>query len=110
MFPADPVLIARGKHATLSRERRALLKRVQVACSMLMDQTAQIMRDSEKEPPADASHLTAAATLLEDAGNARAELMAVCKQIAEIKDLAWGVISYEDYDDKSPSRKEPAEA
>lgn len=91
MFPADSILLARGKYATLSSERRALLKRVQSSCSLLMDQASQIMRDAEKEPPVNSDHLQAAFTCLETAGNARAELVKVCELMGEIKEDAWGV-------------------
>lgn len=91
MFPSDDILLARGKYSTLGAERRALLKRVQSSCSLLMDQASQIMRDAEKEPPVNASHLEAALNCLEQAGNARAELVKVCQQMGEIKEDAWGV-------------------
>lgn len=90
MFPSDSILLARGKYSTLSSERRALLKRVQSSCSLLMDQASQIMRDAEKEPPVNAEHLTAAAACLEQAGNARAELVKVCEQMIPLKQEAWG--------------------
>lgn len=90
MFPADHILLARGKYATLSSERRALLKRVQSSMSLVMDQASQIMRDAEKEPPANSEHLAAVANLLEQAGNARAELVKVCEQMVGLKEEAWG--------------------
>jgi len=90
MFPSDSILIARGKYSTLGAERRALLKHVQSSCSLLMDQASQIMRDAEKEPPANADHLSAALICLEQVGNARAELVKVCEQMIEIKEEAWG--------------------
>ena len=90
MFPPDDILLARGKYSTLSKERRALLKRVQSSCSLLMDQCSQIMRDAEKEPPLQAIHLEAASTCLEDAGNARAELVKVCEAMLELREKAWG--------------------
>ena len=91
MFPSDDILIARGKYSTLGAERRALLKRVQSACSLLMDQASQIMQDAEKEPPVNSEHLSAAAHCLEQAGNARAELVKVCEQMQGLKEEAWGV-------------------
>lgn len=90
MFPSDDILIARGKYSTLGSERRALLKHVQSSCSLVMDQASQIMRDAEKSPPENADHLEAALNCLEQAGNARAELVRVCEQMNEIKDKAWG--------------------
>ena len=90
MFPADDILLARGQYATLGSERRALLKHARASCSLLMDQASQIMRDAEKSPPESADHLEAAANCLEQAGNARAELVKVCEQMNEIKDKAWG--------------------
>lgn len=90
MFPADSILLARGKYATLGTERRSLLKRVQSSCTLLMDQASQIMRDAEKSPPESADHLEAALNCLEQAGNARAELVKVCEQMNELRETAWG--------------------
>jgi len=90
MFPSDDILLARGKFSTLSHERRNLLKRVQSSCSLLMDQASQIMRDAEKEPPVNDVHLSAAASCLEQAGEARLELVKVCEQMDDLKELAWG--------------------
>ena len=90
MFPADDILLARGKFSTLGAERRVLLKRVQSSCTLLMDQASQIMRDAEKEPPQQVIHLEAALTCLEDAGNARAELVKVCEAMLELREKAWG--------------------
>ena len=91
MFPADSILLARGKYATLGAARRALLKSAQAACSLLMDQASQIMRDVEQEPPCKPEHLQAAFDCLEQAGNARAELIKICEQMIELKQEAWGV-------------------
>ena len=90
MFPSDDILLARGKYSTLGSERRALLKRVHSSCSILMHQASQIMRDAEGEPPAKPEHLQAAANCLEQATEARAELVKVCEQMVELKELAWG--------------------
>ncbi len=95
MFPPDDILLARGKYSTLSKERRILLKHVQSSCSLLMDQASQIMRDAEKEPPQKSIHLEAAFTCLEDAGNARAELIKVCEAMLELREKAWGHKDYE---------------
>ena len=90
MFPSDDILLARGKYATLGGERRALLKRTLSSCSLLMNECSQIMRDAEKDVPDNPDHLQAAFTCLEQASDARAELVKVCEQMAELKELAWG--------------------
>jgi len=104
MFPAEHILLARGKYSTLGHERRELLKRIHHYCSLLINQASAIMRDSEKDLPDSKDALSNAVKYLEESGNARAELVKVCEQMIEIKDLAWGTM---DYDDKSP--REPGD-
>ncbi len=90
MFPSDDILIARGKYATLGSERRALLKRIQSSCSLLVSEASQIMREAEKEHPDNPDFVTAAYTLLDTAKAAREELVKVCAAREEVKDLSWG--------------------
>jgi hypothetical protein len=60
MFPADDILIARGKHATLRKERREQLERVRGICTMLITEAQAALRDCEKVPPQSLENLKSA--------------------------------------------------
>ena len=90
MFPSDAILLARGKYSTLGAERRALLKRVQSSCSLIMTECQQVMRDAEKELPDNPDYLSAIHTLVHQVDEARADLVKVCEQMVSLRDEAWG--------------------
>jgi hypothetical protein len=90
MFPADDILLARGKHATLRKERREQLERVRGICTTLITEAQAALRDCEKVPPQDPSHLVTINKCLENLKSARERLMTVGLGLEEVKPDAWG--------------------
>lgn len=89
MFPADAILIARGKYATLSKERRRELKIAQATAQNLMNAASQIMRDLETEPPVDNGHVEAAQDCINMLSDSQAKLLALGTQMQELLPQAW---------------------
>ena len=89
MFPADPILIARGKYATLSRERRKLLRDAQDHSQSLMASITWIMRDCEAEPPSDIKPLQTAGECITGLQDIRGKIVELSNQMLELKPEAW---------------------
>lgn len=88
-FPADDVLIARGKYSTLGKERRAQLERVQRICSQVVTEAHKTLRDCDQIPPVDESHLDTLASSVEQLKDLRAYIVALCASMQMQKELAW---------------------
>jgi hypothetical protein len=89
MFPADPILLARGKYATLSKERRRELRLAQDLAQNLMNQTSQIMRDLETEPPVTGEFIEIAGQCLAGLKESRERVVGLSTQMQELKPVAW---------------------
>ena len=89
MFPSDAILIARGKYATLSKERRRELKIARETGQNLMNAASQIMRDLETEPPVNGGHVEAAQACINTLSDCQAKLGELGAQMQELLPQAW---------------------
>lgn len=90
MYPADDILVARGKYATLSKERRQQIERVQTICKTIMHLANPLLDDCQEKPPANADPLTKLQDCLKNAQTARDRIVVLCGAMAELEPLAWG--------------------
>lgn len=90
MFPAEDVLIARGKYSTLSKERKEQIQRVQGICTTMVTAAHQILTDCQAKPPANLAAYESMAKCLENAISARDRITALCAGMADIEPKAWG--------------------
>lgn len=90
MYPADDILIARGKYSTLSKERKEQIKRVQGICTTMMTAAAQILNDCQAKPPTNMAAYESMAKCLENAISARDKIATLCNDMAELEPVAWG--------------------
>jgi hypothetical protein len=87
MFPADEILIARGKYSTLSRERRVQLERVRKTMDHLQQLTVNVVRTmTTDEPQYKVADMRRCLDSLEDAAG---KIIALSDEMAELKPLAW---------------------
>lgn len=89
LFPADDVLIARGKYSTLGKERRIQLERVQKICSTIFTEANQVLKDCEQIPPSDSSHIANLEACLDHLQDGRQRLVELCAEMMAEKMLAW---------------------
>lgn len=90
MFPADDILIARGKLSTLRKERREQLERVQGICTTLVTTAQAALRDCECKPPKEPQHLATLGKCLEHLHTSRERLIALSLGMNELEPEAWG--------------------
>lgn len=90
MFPVDEILIARGKHATLRKERREQLERVRGICTTLITEAQAALRDCEKVPPLEPKHLETLNKCMENLKGARERLITLGLGLNEVHPDAWG--------------------
>lgn len=90
MFPADDVLIARGKVATLRKERREQLERVQGICTTLITTAQAVLRDCEAKPPKEPQHLETIGKCLTNLQTSRERLITLALAMKEFEPEAWG--------------------
>ncbi len=90
MFPADEILIARGKHATLSKERRQQIERVQDICRTIMATAPLILADCQKRPPEDPKLIQKLEHCIGNLTTARERIITTCLGMEELHDEAWG--------------------
>lgn len=90
MFPAEPVLIARGKYSTLSKMRREQLERVQGICTTIVSTAQAVLRDCEQKPPVNGANLETLKKCLDNAAEARERIITLCLGLAELEPEAWG--------------------
>lgn len=91
MFPTDDILIARGKHATLRREWREQVKRVQDICRTVQATAPLILAAAQDEQPvAIKPHIFMMDKCLENLKSASERLITLNLGLAELKPEAWG--------------------
>lgn len=90
MYPADDILIARGKLATLSRERRAQIERVQTIAKTIMHNANPLLADCQEKPPADLTPLKTLEDCIRNAAKARERIVELCGHMAKLEPIAWG--------------------
>ena len=90
MYPADDILIARGKYSTLAGERKEQIKRAQGICTTMVTAAHQILTDCQAKPPTNMAAYESMAKCLENAISARDRLAVLCTEMAELEPKAWG--------------------
>lgn len=91
-YPDDATLIARGKQATLKKERWEQITRVQNACRTLQGNAALILTDSQRKPPEDRELISETFRVLENIDKAHKRIGELDKDIDALNGPAWGVI------------------
>lgn len=89
-YPDDPTLIARGKQATLLKERREQVQRVQDICRTVQGNATLILNDCQKRPPEDERAIVESLKALENASKARTRIIELSNGIADLEEPAWG--------------------
>lgn len=90
MFPADEILIARGKYSTLSKERREQLERVQGICTTLITTSQHVLRDCEAKAENVPQLLDKIENCLDNVRKARERILTLNLGMDELRDEAWG--------------------
>lgn len=90
MYPADDILLARGKYSTLGKERREQLQRVQVVVNAIVTDAHQVLRDCHSRPPVNEEPLTSLPKLFENLGKARERIVSITTEMNDLENLAWG--------------------
>lgn len=89
MFPEEQTLIARGKHATLSKVRYEQIKRAQDICKTIQHEVNPVLQDCQEKPPANISHLQNIVKCLENLKDARERIITASLGMIELEDEAW---------------------
>lgn len=89
MFPDDATLIARGKHSTLSRERRQQVERFQKAAQAAMHAANAALKEAQEMPPDNPTHLVSLERCIANMQETRQKIVDLCGQLIEIKREAW---------------------
>ena len=90
MFPADDILIARGKYSTLGKDRRAQLERVQTVCKTIMHLANPVLQEMQDQPPAEQKNLVELLKCVRNLRRARRKLVELGDHMNAIKPIAWG--------------------
>ena len=88
-FPADDVLLARGKHATLRKKHRDNMKRLQEHMVAVTDQARAVLRFDDDSEVA-MSFYMAMQGRVNDTGTILQELTDLQAELDALKSLAWG--------------------
>jgi len=89
MFPADDILIARGKYTTLSRERGAQVRRVQEICTTILQASNATLKDCQERPPMNAQPLATLEKCVANLKDARERITTLCIEMDGLRGLAW---------------------
>lgn len=89
MYPDDATLIARGKHSTLTKERRAQIRRVQDVCSTIVTAAQATLRDCEEMPPVNIKPIETIDRCIENLKDARVRLVELATNINDLRPQAW---------------------
>lgn len=89
-YPDEATLIARGKWATLGRERYSLIRDMQAASKRIMHLANPMLDDAQEEPPVNDQPLKDLQGCLKGAEKIRERLLIVCNERASLKAQAWG--------------------
>ena len=93
MFPAENILIARGKYETLWRERREQIERVQKIVTTLVSDSHGVLRDcqrSKNELPQEPQRMEMLSKCLENLQAARSKIVELCQAMQALEGEAWG--------------------
>lgn len=89
MFPADDVLIARGKYSTLRKEKREQLERVQAICTTLVTTAQSVLRECQAKTQAEPQHIVTLANCVENLSVSRDKIITLNVGMAELEPEAW---------------------
>jgi len=89
MFPADEIVMARGKLSTLKNLRRQQLERVQKICTTIVSEAHAAMRDCEQKPPATSMHIEILENCLKNLKDAREKIIPIALGMNELEPEAW---------------------
>lgn len=90
-YPDDYTLIARGKQATLLKERREQIQRVQDVCKFVQGQVAIMVQGVQKRPPEDVTEQVQQSNkALENAFKAQVRIIELTTEIDALEEEAWG--------------------
>ncbi len=88
-FPDETILVARGKYATLSKERRKQLERVRDVCSSIVTAAQAALRDCELMPPESEGPIQTIETCLHNLKDARLRIVGLATNMNELRTEAW---------------------
>ena len=91
-WPEQEVLIARGRYATLSRERYAQIERVQMIVTTIVTEAHGVLRDCQrdrKQPPQEPGRMQQLSKCLENLGAACSKIEELCKDLQILQKEAW---------------------
>lgn len=88
-FPADDVLVARGKYSTLASERRNILKALRNDMEALAEYARRVLRSVDDLSFAEEELLNVGRRIGAAQGRLH-DLRTLAPQLAELKPLAWG--------------------
>lgn len=91
-YPDDATLIARGKQATLKKERWEQITRVQNACRTLQGNATLILTDAQRKPPEDRELISETMRVLDNIDKAHSRIVELDADISALDGDAWGVI------------------
>ena len=89
MFPADDVLIARGKYSTLRKLKKEQLERVQAICNMLVTEAQAALRECQAKTQGEPQHIVTLANCVENLSSARDRIVTLNVGMAELEQDAW---------------------
>lgn len=88
-FPADDVLIARGKYSTLAGERRDALKRMRDGLEGMVNCAGRVLRRPD-DLELMAEELVNAKRFISGVQDTFGQLLVLHTHLEELKPLAWG--------------------
>jgi len=88
-YPAEPVLIARGKYATLGADKRALMKELHEHVSAITDQARLLLRHGDEKPELVQSFYDAMARRTDLTADTVAKLSEIHAEMEALRPEAW---------------------
>lgn len=89
MFPADDVLIARGKYSTLHKERKEQIERVQNICATLITTAHGVLMECQAKVQDRPQNIVTLATCVENMTAARDRIITLNADMAALEPQAW---------------------
>ena len=89
MFPDDATLIARGKYATLRRDKRQQLERIQATCATLITTAQGVLTECQAKAQDRPQLIVTLATCVENLTEARDKVITLNAGMAELENAAW---------------------
>lgn len=90
MFPADDILIARGKYSTLSKERREQIERTQKVADTIRKNLLVALLGIQERPTASCESLVSLRACIANWETAWTRVDELNAEMDELRGLAWG--------------------